>query len=690
MISGRVFDACGVPVPNPIVYADPNVEPPVWIGSESDANGIYAFDSLESNKTYIVSPVVVGYVFTSQEVTTGSSNANQPTSGNVWGIDFYGEVFAVTNITPSSGPPGSYIKIEGDNFGDSPGNVIFNGGDWGEEYQWSNTLIYCRVPVNALSGDVKVSTAGSQLSGGRYFEVTNPTTIYVDDDANEIENGTTEYPFSSIQRGIDTATQTTISVYPGTYYENINFDGKSITVTSSEPNNPDVVASTIIDGNNTGPIVTFSNGEDVNSVLTGFTITDGNSSNGGIYCLGSSPTISYCVIKNNSNPSSDGGGMCNTWMDSTGSDPTLSNCTFINNTSGSRGGGIYNYESSPTLIDCSFIENLSVYGGGAIVNWWNSNPTIINCMFVSNLGTDQNGDGGAIYSAQSYPTILNCGFYGNSVEHFGGAMYSFFADSTLTITNSTFTGNSSDNDGGALYISDGGWTVINCTFSDNYAADKGAAIFNFNNLAVNDTTLSNCIFWGNTGNSEIYDHSSATAINHSCVQGGGTSNGNINDDPLFVEPGYWVDVNDANIVVEPNDPNAVWSDGNYRLWYDSPCIDIGNDSNVPADTYDIDGDANIVEPTPFDLDKRARIVDDDCNDTKIVDMGAYEFGWSYLGDFAGGCDVDFFDFAVFSLAWGSEPGDLNWNPACDLALPLDEYIYWRDLNVLCGNWLGGK
>jgi hypothetical protein len=80
-------------------------------------------------------------------------------------------------------------------------------------------------------------------------------------------------------------------------------------------------------------------------------------------------------------------------------------------------------------------------------------------------------------------------------------------------------------------------------------------------------------------------------------------------------------------------------------------------------------------------------MDGDCNDTEIVDMGAYEF---IPGNIDGDGDVDFTDYAIFMLAWGSEPGDLNWNPVCDLGLPLDEYIDWLDLHVLCGNWIAGK
>jgi parallel beta-helix repeat protein len=74
--------------------------------------------------------------------------------------------------------------------------------------------------------------------------------------------------------------------------------------------------------------------------------------------------------------------------------------------------------------------------------------------------------------------------------------------------------------------------------------------------------------------------------------------GSISVDPYFAAPGYWADANDPNIgIAEPNDPNAVWIDGDYHLKsqagrYDpttqawivddvtSPCIDAG-DPNSP-------------------------------------------------------------------------------------------------------------
>ena len=88
----------------------------------------------------------------------------------------------------------------------------------------------------------------------------------------------------TIQAGIDASFDGDIVlVQPGTYVENINFNGKAITLGSLFYTTQDTIyiSQTIIDGNQNGSVVIFENEEDSNSVITGFTITNGLADYGG-------------------------------------------------------------------------------------------------------------------------------------------------------------------------------------------------------------------------------------------------------------------------------------------------------------------------------------------------------------------------------------------------------------------------
>jgi hypothetical protein len=141
-------------------------------------------------------------------------------------------------------------------------------------------------------------------------------------------------------------------------------------------------------------------------------------------------------------------------------------------------------------------------------------------------------------------------------------------------------------------------TLVNCTFVGNWG-ENGRALrcYSANNNTNSTLNLMNCILWD--GGDEISNEgNSAITITYSGVQGGWDGVGNIDKDPLFVNHGYWADFNDPNIILVPNDPNAVWFEGDYHLKsqagrYDpnsrswviddvtSPCIDAG-DPNSPV------------------------------------------------------------------------------------------------------------
>ncbi|NQS98938.1 MAG: right-handed parallel beta-helix repeat-containing protein, partial [candidate division Zixibacteria bacterium] len=153
-----------------------------------------------------------------------------------------------------------------------------------------------------------------------------------------------DYP--TIQAAIDAANDgDSILVADGTYTgvgnKNIDFFGKAIVVMSENG-----AENCVIDCENDGRGFIFQSGETAEAVLAGFTIMNGSAEHGaGIYCEGSSPTIQYCVLDENSAVGYGGGIHC---TDS--SSPTIASCTISGNYA-DDGGGIACYSSSPTIVN---------------------------------------------------------------------------------------------------------------------------------------------------------------------------------------------------------------------------------------------------------------------------------------------------------------------------------------------------
>lgn len=105
----------------------------------------------------------------------------------------------------------------------------------------------------------------------------------------------------SLQGRIDTARDGDIVVVPpGTYYENVDFKGKNITLRSRNPADPAVVAKTIIDGGGKGSVVTFARGETNKAMLEGFTLRNGRAPvGGGILIRAAAPVVRHNVIQDN-------------------------------------------------------------------------------------------------------------------------------------------------------------------------------------------------------------------------------------------------------------------------------------------------------------------------------------------------------------------------------------------------------
>jgi hypothetical protein len=87
IISGRILDSNGRAISGATVYAEPQ-DGSYYVTTSSNDNGIYAFDDLDSNTTYTITPQEGSFVFAGRTVTTGISLNDYPVSGNVWGVDF--------------------------------------------------------------------------------------------------------------------------------------------------------------------------------------------------------------------------------------------------------------------------------------------------------------------------------------------------------------------------------------------------------------------------------------------------------------------------------------------------------------------------------------------------------------------------------------------------------------------------
>jgi hypothetical protein len=216
--------------------------------------------------------------------------------------------------------------------------------------------------------------------------------------------------YATIQAAINASVNgDTIIVSSGTYFGNINFNEKNIILTSTNSEDPVVVASTIIDGNANGSAVKFSGTETSACVLRGFTITNGMSysptnSGGGIYGCGTQATIANCTISGNkiwcdlegSYPSGGGLSYCNGIID---------NCIIINNEAcHGDGGGLFHCDGM--ITNCLIAGNEATWGAGLD----DCNGTIINCTIVDNNSTLAYGG-----LSDCNGTITNCIIWQNII-----------------------------------------------------------------------------------------------------------------------------------------------------------------------------------------------------------------------------------------------------------------------------------
>jgi|GEM_PF-522106 len=453
--------------------------------------------------------------------------------------------------------------------------------------------------------------------------------------------------YPTIQSAIDDASNgDTIIVSAGRYTENIDFKGWAITLRSTDPNAPAVVAATIIDGNqpadpNKASVVTFRSGEGNDSVLAGFTITGGtgtwipvswefkglrwNRCGGGVVCYNmSEPTITKNVFINNS--TGQGGGVYVYGDPVDPNDPSdppvhispvITDNTFINNSAiadhgfappnGSYpandhgdGGAIVTFQGcDPVIKNNTIQENYAdMYGGGMHLRQWSNGLIEDNHIFEN----DSRLGAGIHITYSSAPNVRDNLVESNTATNLGGGGIYIYYLSNPVIERNHLTGNESAS-GSAIAVYYTSSPTIRSNLINNNLAGAPISISSGSQPRIHHNTIIN--------------NSASAAVYPGGIECLGSEGAIIENNLIaFTSAGYGVHLHDVNKPLiryncfwqnqlgsfGPNVPDANELKGNIfdapsltdaimTLNYDSPCIGAG-DPNFTPDPCETDFHGN--------------------------------------------------------------------------------------------------
>ncbi|MBI4717702.1 MAG: S8 family serine peptidase [Planctomycetes bacterium] len=258
--------------------------------------------------------------------------------------------------------------------------------------------------------------------------------------------GTPEHPFCHIESALAAAVSgDVIELAPGLYTGpgnfNLDFGGRLVTVRSARPDNPAVVAGTVIDCAGRGRAFYFHNGETREAILDGLTLRGGAASlgstpgayrGGAVYVDGASPTIHRCVISGNLTGPTLAGGFGGGAVCSSGGSALIERCKLVGNATSNNGGAVLCLNEAQVEIEASlFLGNQAAFHGGAVAAVGGSVANLRSCVFQENAA---GGWGGGVYAAEAVTDLWGCTFVGNRAGESGGGLYGNTGRMALTNT----------------------------------------------------------------------------------------------------------------------------------------------------------------------------------------------------------------------------------------------------------------
>jgi hypothetical protein len=208
-----------------------------------------------------------------------------------------------------------------------------------------------------------------------------------------------------------------------------------------------------------------------------------------------------------------------------------------------------------------------------------SGGTLSHCIVRNNSTSHEKSEyrtgGGGVYASGG--EVLYCHILDNHVSDGarGGGMC--VNGASVVIRNTIVENNQSDDGGAGIYLMDG--SIESCTIVSNSAVSGAGGVVRLSGTVINS------IVYHNLGAGVPNDLNTTVGVTYCCASDGNTSDGNITDDPQFVD-----------ILA-----------GDYHLEITSPAINAGSNQAWMGTATDLDGDNRISRSS--------------------VDLGAYEYNF---------------------------------------------------------------